>query len=147
MSVPVSAGTLRAWNASCAARRAASEKGFFRAAAISAASRPPNASGSWPARTQRKYAAVFRGSCRGAVQAIPRPVLSGCVWCHYSVLIRARWALTRDLDIETGAAKLAAEHASRSEPAAVIERWYGQLVFRRDMLWSPTIRAPLLRSL
>jgi hypothetical protein len=68
--------------------------------------------------SRHKSVDVLRGYVRaeGAVQAIPRPVLSGCVWCHCSVLIRARWALTRDLDIETGAAKLAAEHASRSEP-------------------------------
>jgi hypothetical protein len=52
---------------------------------------------------------------------------------------------TRGLDIKAGAAKLKADKAARLEAELVIDRWNRRLATGCDMLWSPTIRAALIR--
>jgi hypothetical protein len=51
------------------------------------------------------------------------------------------------VDIKAGAAKLKADRAARAEAELVIAHWNRRLATGRDMLWSPTIRAALLREL
>jgi hypothetical protein len=51
---------------------------------------------------------------------------------------------TRGLDIGIKAKRQVADAAARAEAKAVIERWNEQLSARRDILWSPTIRAALI---
>jgi hypothetical protein len=51
---------------------------------------------------------------------------------------------TRGPDIKAGAAKFRADRAAREEAEAVVDRWNRRLATRRDMLWSPTIKAALL---
>jgi Transposase IS66 family len=51
---------------------------------------------------------------------------------------------TRGLDIAVNAKRQVADAAARAEAKAVIERWNEQPAARRDMLWSPTIRAALI---
>jgi hypothetical protein len=51
---------------------------------------------------------------------------------------------TRGLDIKVGAKQRAADKAVRVEAKAVVDRWNEQLAARRDMLWSPTMRAALI---
>jgi hypothetical protein len=50
---------------------------------------------------------------------------------------------TQGLDIKTGAVKLRADRAARTEAELVVDRWNQRLATGRDMLWSPTIRAAL----
>jgi hypothetical protein len=50
---------------------------------------------------------------------------------------------TRGLDIKAGAKRAGDDRAARADAKTVVDRWNEQLTAKRDMLWSPTIRAAL----